>query len=545
MDAELRAQAQAWRDHDPDPVTRAELDRLLRDDPAEVAARFAGRLGFGTAGLRGPLGAGPMRMNRVLVRTTAAAIAEVLIARGEAERPLVIAYDARHRSDAFALDTARVVAASGIAAILIQGPRPTPVLARAVRRYAAAAGVMVTASHNPPADNGYKVYWGDGAQIVPPIDVEISEAMDRIGVVAEAALAPVDDALITRVGDEVVEEYLSTIRRFAPEPLPELRVVYSALHGVGSSTLRRAFAAAGLAAPMVVADQDDPDPDFPTVSFPNPEEPGAMDQLLALAESEHADLALANDPDADRLAVAVPGRHGGWRVLTGNEIGWLLADHVLERTDGDDRLVSTSVVSSRLLDRLAEAHGVDSARTLTGFKWIVRPAILDPTRRLVFGYEEALGYLVGDAVLDKDGISAAVAMTELVAALAAAGSTVEDRLDELARRFGVHATDGWSVRFDGADGAARMAAAMDRYRTAPPVSLAGHPVVTVRDFAVEDPPTDAVLFDAAPVRVTVRPSGTEPKMKLYAEVVAPIGEDLKSARAHTDATLAQLRDQFR
>ncbi|MEM9037914.1 MAG: phospho-sugar mutase [Actinomycetota bacterium] len=542
MSEQLIEQATAWRDADPDPVTRAELDRLIAaGDTAELAVRFAGRLTFGTAGLRGPLGAGPTRMNRVLVRTTAAAVADVLIARGEADRPIAIAYDARHNSDVFAVDTARVAAARGIDVVLLTGTQPTPVLARAVRHHGGGAGVMVTASHNPPADNGYKVYWGDGAQIVPPTDVEISEAMDRIGLVGDDDLAPEDDPRITRIGDEAVEEYLATISRLAPDAPGDLRVVYSAMHGVGSEAVRRAFAVAGLTAPIVVPEQDAPDPDFPTVSFPNPEEPGAMDLLLALAEAEGAELAIANDPDADRLAAAVPSREGGWRVLTGNEVGWLLADHVLEHTEGDDRFVATSIVSSRLLDRLAEAHGVRSARTLTGFKWIVRPAIEDPGLRFVFGYEEALGYLVGDAVLDKDGVSAAVAMTELVAGLRANGRTVEDRLDDLARRFGVHATDGWSVRFEGPDGSVRMAELMDRYRSAPPTTLAGRPVDEVRDLAAEEPPTDGVMFTAGDVRLTIRPSGTEPKMKLYCEVVEPIDEDLAAARARAVTTLAAVR----
>ncbi|MEM9714765.1 MAG: phospho-sugar mutase [Actinomycetota bacterium] len=542
---ELIERARAWRDVDPDPVTRAELDALIDDGGDELAARFAGRLSFGTAGLRGPLGAGPTRMNRVLVRTTAAAIAEVLRTRGEVTSPVAIGFDARHNSDVFASDTARVLAASGLDVALLDTPLPTPVLAYAVRSLGACAGVMVTASHNPPADNGYKVYWGDGAQIVPPIDTEISAAIDRIGLVTDDALAAADDGRIRSLPASFADGYVASIPRLAPHTRSRLRVAYSAMHGVGGATMVEALTAAGFAAPLVVDEQFAPDPDFPTVSFPNPEEPGAMDLLLELAERERVDLAIANDPDADRLAAAVPSRSGGWRVLSGNELGWVLADHVLRHTEGGDRFVSTSVVSSELLGRLAEAHGVRSARTLTGFKWIVRPAIDDESLRFVFGYEEALGYLVGDAVLDKDGISAAVALTERVAELADEGRTIEDLLDELALRFGVHATDGWSVRFEGADGAERMSALMDRYRSTPPESLGGRRVDAVRDFAAEDPPTDAVMFTAGSIRLTVRPSGTEPKMKLYCEVVEPVvGDDLDAARDRASGALERVRSDL-
>ncbi|MEO1064583.1 MAG: phospho-sugar mutase [Actinomycetota bacterium] len=544
-DEQLVDRATAWRDIDPDPETRAELDALLAGDHDELAARFEGRLTFGTAGLRGPLGAGPTRMNRVLVRTTAAAIAEVLHARGEVSGPVAVGFDARYNSDVFAEDTARVLAAAGIDVALLPTPLPTPVLAYAVRSLDACAGVMVTASHNPPADNGYKVYWGDGAQIVPPVDVEISDAIDRIGLVGDDRLAPADDPHITVLPSSFADRYVASIPRLAPDAPGDLRVVYSAMHGVGGATMLDAFAAAGFPTPVVVDEQFAPDPDFPTVSFPNPEEPGAMDLLLGLAEREQADLAIANDPDADRLAAAVPSRTGGWRVLSGNELGWLLAEHALVHSDGDDRFVSTSVVSSDLLGRLAEAHGVRSARTLTGFKWIVRPAIEDPSLRFVFGYEEALGYLVGDAVLDKDGISAAVALTERVAELRDEGRSIEDALDDLELRFGVHATDGWSVRFEGPDGSRRMAELMDGYRSGPPVELAGHPVDAVRDLAAEDPPTDAVMFTADTVRLTIRPSGTEPKMKLYCEVVEPVADgDLAGARARAAGVLTALREQM-
>ncbi len=525
----VRARAEAWLAVDPDPGTRAELTALL-DRPDELAQVFGSRLGFGTAGLRGPLGPGPSAMNRVLVRTTAAAVAEVLLARGEAGGPVVIGRDARHGSADFALDSARVFAARGLEARLLDGPVPTPVLAYAVRHEGAVAGVQVTASHNPPGDNGYKVYWGDGAQIVEPIDALVSAAMDRIGLLSEADLAAADDPAVVPLGPEVTNAYLDAVLAAAPaRGSDEVRVAYTPLHGVGGATMLALWDRAGLPRPAVVPEQLDPDPDFPTVSFPNPEEPGAMDLVLALAGREGVDVALAHDPDADRLAAAVPDRRGGWRVLTGNELGALLADHLLRCTSGPGRVVATSVVSSTLLDRIAAEHGVRSERTLTGFKWIVRPALADPSARFVFGYEEALGYLVNDVVWDKDGLSAALVLTGLVADLGAGGRTLLDRLDELAVRHGLHATRSWSVRrSDGVE-------AVEALRAAPPVALAGAPVVAVEDRVAE---AGLLTVRTGDAWLAVRPSGTEPKLKYYAEVVVPVaGDDVATARVEAEERL--------
>ncbi|HSL56916.1 MAG TPA: phospho-sugar mutase [Acidimicrobiales bacterium] len=437
----------AWHAADPDPDTRAEVERLVADgDLTGLRDRFGSRLSFGTAGLRGALGAGPNRMNRLVVRQAAAG----LVAHVGPGARVVVGYDARHRSDDFALDTARVVAAAGGTALVLPRPLPTPVVAFAVRQLGADAGVMVTASHNPPADNGYKVYLGDGAQIVPPADAEISA---RILAAAEGpiALAAEDDPAIVHLGDEVLDAYLVMAAACATPGGPRRAdLVYTAMHGVGRDVVHAALRRAGFAHPHDVVAQAEPDPDFSTVAFPNPEEPGALDLSLALAVEVGADAVLANDPDADRLGVAVPdaAAPGGWRALTGNEIGALLADHLLARSTGADRLVVTTIVSSRLLQAQAAAAGVRYAETLTGFKWIVRPGLADPSARFLFGYEEALGYAVSADVRDKDGVTAAVVFAELVAGLRAEGRTVIDRLDDLARRHGLHATDTWSIRFD-------------------------------------------------------------------------------------------------
>lgn len=519
-----------WLAQDPDPRTRSELAALFdAGDWGELARRFAGRLHFGTAGLRAELGAGPLRMNRLVVRQAAAGLVRTLAARG-VHRPLVvIGYDARHQSDVFARDSAAVVAAAGGRAVLFTAPGPTPLLAFAVRHLGADAGVMVTASHNPPADNGYKVYLADGAQIVPPTDVEIGTRIEE----AARADAPVpvaepDDPAIAPLDPAVIDAYLAVVvgqlTTDATAATRTVRVAYTPLHGVGAELAARAFAAGGFAPLHVVAAQAAPDPDFPTVAFPNPEEPGALDLGLALAAEVGADVLLANDPDADRLGVAIP-TGAGWRALTGNEIGALLADHLLRRRPGGaQRLVVTTIVSSRLLRRIAAHHGVHYAETLTGFKWIVRPALEHPEQRFVFGFEEALGYSVGPAVRDKDGVAAALVFAELVAELRAAGSSVPARLEELARRFGLHATAGWSIRFAGDGGAAEAAAVMDRLRARPPASLAGRRCLTVVDHA-ERPGlerTDALEWELeGGARVVLRPSGTEPKLKVYLELVQP------------------------
>lgn len=529
IDPALRTRAEAWRDDDPDPDTVAEIDRLLaEDDEAALRSRFEHPLTFGTAGLRGALGAGPGRMNRAVVRTTASAICAWLDERGIAG-PVVVGRDARHGSAAFAEDTVRVVAATGRQALRWPDPVPTPLLAFAVLDTGAAAGVMVTASHNPPQDNGYKVYAAHGAQIAPPTDAEIAAHIARIDQVRAVPLADLDDPRIGDVGSDVRDRYLAGVAASRVRPsTPPLTIAYTPLHGVGGSTLVQAFAAAGLDAPVVVAAQAAPDPDFPTVAFPNPEEPGAMDLVTALATEIDADVALANDPDADRLAVAVPA-DGGWRTLTGDEVGTLLADHLLRHGSGDGRLVATTVVSSALLARLAQEHAVDFAETLTGFKWLAQAA---RGRNLVLAYEEALGYCVGNLVHDKDGISAAVVFAELVGALRMDGSSVQGRLDAIARTHGLHLTAQWSTRFEGLDGPAAMAAKVAALRSDPPAALGPFAIATTEDLlvGVRLPPTDAVVLRGAGVRVVVRPSGTEPKLKAYVEVVVPVDGTVEVAR---------------
>lgn len=534
VDADLRARVEVWRDDDPDPVTVAEVDALLAaDDEAGLRDRFDAELTFGTAGLRGPLGAGPNRMNRVVVRRTAAALGRWLDERG-ALGPVVVGRDARHGSEAFASDTAAVLAAMGREVVVAEGPVPTPVLAYAVLAVGAAAGVMVTASHNPPADNGYKVYDHTGAQIVPPSDTEIAAHVAAIDRVGDLALASAGHPLIRLLPPAVLAGYLSGVATLRVDPgAPPVRVAYTPMHGVGLDVLRRAFDRSDLAAPVVVDAQAEPDPDFPTVAFPNPEEPGALDLLLALAAAEGVDVALANDPDADRLAAAVP-TEGGWRVLKGDEVGVLLADHLLRHGTGPDRLVVTTVVSSTMLSKLAAAHGVTHVETLTGFKWLARAGLARPELTFVVGYEEALGYAVGSLVRDKDGISAAVVFTELVSSLAVAGSSVPQRLDELAIEHGVHHTQQWSTRFEGLDGPARMATLVAQLRTAPPAALGPVAITELEDLAPGGrlPPTDAVILRGDGLRIVVRPSGTEPKLKAYVEVVeGVVAGDVPAARA--------------
>jgi len=511
---DARATPERWLAAEPDDDIRAELGDLLDRDPDELAARFDGRLHFGTAGLRAAVGAGPLRMNRLVVRQAAAGLAQYLLDTDPRarERGIIVGYDARRKSDVFALDTARVMAAVGIPTKLFDQRVPTPVLAWAITEVDAAAGVVVTASHNPPADNGYKVYLGDGAQIVPPHDVGISERIDVVDATS-VALAAEDDPLITRVGDDLVAAYVASIPAVRRRPdAPGVPVAYTAMHGVGGAVVLRAFEAAGLPAPAVVAEQFEPDGTFPTVSFPNPEEPGAMDLLMEVAAASGAHVAIANDPDADRLGAAIPQPDGSWRRLGGDEIGWLFADYLLASGSGDDRLVVTTLVSSSLLGKMAAHHGVASAETFTGFKWIARAVLDRPDLRFVMGYEQALGYLVADRPLDKDGISAAVLFAELAAVAAAEGRTLQQWLDDIAARFGRHVLADASVRMDPADAAAKVAA----MRADPPAEIGGRRVLATEEY----PEADLLRFELeGGVRVQVRPSGTEPKVKLYGEAV--------------------------
>ncbi|QYC38661.1 putative phosphomannomutase [Nonomuraea coxensis DSM 45129] len=527
----LIEQARAWLAQDPDPDTRAELATLIEREYLDaLLERFGAKLEFGTAGLRGELGAGPNRMNRVTVMRAAAGLAAVL---GPGKH-VVIGYDARHKSDVFARDTAAVLTGAGLHASLLPRPLPTPVLAFAVRQLGADAGVMVTASHNPPRDNGYKVYWGDGSQIVPPIDSRISAAIDAVGPVDQLPLgAP---GTLTELGDGIVDDYLDAVTALPLGDARDLWVAYTPLHGVGAATLTEAFLAAGFPSPMSVEEQREPDPDFPTVAFPNPEEPGAMDLAVALAAARGADLVLANDPDADRCAVGVPLPGGGCRMLTGDELGGLLAEHVITHTAGD-RMVATTIVSSTLLGKIAAAHGVRYGETLTGFKWIIKAG-----PGLVFGYEEAIGYSVGsDAGLpvhDKDGIGAALTVAAVAAAAKRDGRTLLDLLDDQARRYGLHATTQLSFRVAELS---LIAGAMERLRADPPSELGGRKVLGADDLAEGEgglPPTDGLRYRLeGDARVVVRPSGTEPKLKCYLEVVVPVTGEVAEARATATAAL--------
>jgi phosphomannomutase len=535
-----REAAPRWLAVDPDPETRAELEALLeREDDQGLADRFGERLMFGTAGLRGALGAGPNRMNRVVVRQAAAGLMQTL---GLGAR-VVIGYDARHKSEVFAQDTAAVVAAHGGRAILLPGPLPTPVLAFAVRHLDAAAGVMVTASHNPPADNGYKVYLADGAQLIPPHDAEIEDAIEAVGLPPLELATPSSGGRIETYEADIVSAYLDAVMPgVRPDAvLAALKVVYTPLHGVGRDVILRALVRLGCS-PVVVPSQGDPDPDFPTVVFPNPEEPGAMDAALAVARRIDADVVIANDPDADRLAIAVPST-GEWRQLTGNEVGALLAEHLLSTTSGDDRLVVTTVVSSSLLAKQAAASGVRFAETLTGFKWVVRPAMRDPSSRFLFGYEEALGYSVTDAVRDKDGISAAVVFLQMLARLRRAGSDATRELERIAAVYGRHLTAQTSVRVEGSGAADRLRERMAELRDDPPTSIGSHSVTATIDYLDDGtglPQSDILRFDVADGgRVMLRPSGTEPKLKVYVELVVPASDQF--ARQSLEALVADAR----
>jgi phosphomannomutase len=516
----LLEQARAWAADDPDEVTRAELDAIVADvadggDPGDLADRFAGTLEFGTAGLRGALGAGPNRMNRVVVTRAAAGLARYLLDEGAARgASVVIGYDARHNSDVFARDTAEVMTGAGLKALLLPRPLPTPLLAFAIRELGCVAGVMVTASHNPPQDNGYKVYLGDGSQIVPPADAEIAARIAAVGPVADVPRGRAGTVLT----EDVVDRYLDTVADLAGDGPRDLTLVYTPLHGVGGTSVLQVLETAGFDAPSVVPQQEEPDADFPTVAFPNPEEPGAMDLAMALAADRGADLVVANDPDADRCAAAVPGPHG-WRMLRGDEVGALLAHHLL-RT-GRTGTYACSIVSSSLLAKQAAAAGQPHVETLTGFKWIGR------VEGLAFGYEEALGYCVDpEHVKDKDGVSALLLLCELAAQVKAEGRTLTDVLDDIATEHGLHATDQVSVRVSDL---AEIGAAMERLRTSPPSALGGLAVEQVDDLSEGSPalpPTDGLRYRLADgARVIVRPSGTEPKLKCYLEVVVPVHPD--------------------
>ncbi|MER5886919.1 phospho-sugar mutase [Streptomyces sp. NPDC001941] len=531
MTQDLIARARTWLAEDPDPETREELAALVESagatgDTAALAARFAGTLQFGTAGLRGELGAGPMRMNRSVVIRAAAGLAAYLKAKGEAGGLVVIGYDARYKSADFARDTAAVMVGAGLRAALLPRPLPTPVLAYAIRHLGAVAGVEVTASHNPPRDNGYKVYLGDGSQIVPPADAEIAAEIDAVASLHDVARP---ESGWETLGDEVLAAYLERTDAVLTDGSPRTaRVVYTAMHGVGKDVLLAAFERAGFPVPELVAEQAEPDPAFPTVAFPNPEEPGAMDLAFARARAVRPDVVIANDPDADRCAVAVP-HDGDWRMLRGDEVGALLGAHLVHK--GATGVFAESIVSSSLLGRIAAAARLGYEETLTGFKWIAR------VEGLRYGYEEALGYCVDpQGVRDKDGITAALLVTELASELKEQGRTLTDLLDDLAVEHGLHATDQLSVRVEDLG---VIADAMAALRANPPAKLAGLTVATAEDLTKGTeslPPTDGLRYyleGEFRARVIVRPSGTEPKLKCYLEVVVPVADasELEAARA--------------
>ncbi|WP_199439513.1 phospho-sugar mutase [Umezawaea beigongshangensis] len=535
----LRDAAFRWIADDPDTDSRAELQgvlaRAMGGDAAaadDLADRMAGPLTFGTAGLRGPVRAGSNGVNVAVVVRTTAGLAGWLRARGHTGL-VFVGRDARHGSEAFCSAAAGVLAAAGFEVRVLPEPLPTPVLAFLVRAHGAVAGVQITASHNPPADNGYKLYLAGGSQIVPPDDREIEAA---VAAVTSAVSVPRSRDWAT-VDPADVDAYSAHVSALPRGTARDLRVALTPMHGVGGRTAVEVLRRAGFTDVRVVRSQAVPDPDFPTVVFPNPEEPGAADALLALAAESDADLAVALDPDADRCALGVRERDGSWRMLRGDETGVLLGSLVLstlDRTAHPDPLVATTIVSSSLLGSIAKAHDVRCAETLTGFKWLVRAGDGEGTG-LVYAYEEALGHCVDpDSVRDKDGISAAVVACDLAATLKAAGETLLDALDRLAAEHGVHLTDQVALRFDDLS---RIGALMARLRADPPPELAGI-AVTAEDLL---PEADVLRLTGAGVRVVVRPSGTEPKLKAYLEVVEPAGTDLAAAREGAAARLADVR----
>jgi phosphomannomutase len=579
--AELRKSAARWMADDPDPDTREELRALLaQPDPAatDLADRFAGPLEFGTAGLRGVLGAGPNRMNLAVVMRATWGLAQELLASvpAAAMRGVVVGGDARRMSRQFAEHTAAVLAAAGIRVVLFRTPVPTPLVGFAVKHLGAAAGVMVTASHNPAEYNGFKIYWENAAQIIAPVDGRIASAMARAPAASEVVHKALNDlqarARVTDAPPALERAYLDAIRALAVHPTGgdrSLRIVYTPMHGVGDSLARRALAESGFTDVTSVPEQQRPDGAFPTVAFPNPEERGAMDLAFALAKKTGAHLVIANDPDADRLAVAIP-EGDAYRQLTGNQLGVLLGHYLLTEkrsgsAEGPRRVVLASIVSSPLLGRIAASLGVRYEETLTGFKWIANRAIElerepDPWQ-LVLGYEEALGYCVGDAVHDKDGISGALVAAEVVAVLRERGRSVRDELDAIARRWGVYTSSQVNVMRKGVSGLASLRAMMARLRGSPPRRIGEDEVVAVSDYEARTrtevrtrgvgplslPKSNVLTFDlASGSRVIARPSGTEPKVKFYFDVRQEVAESetVAAATERASASMRRLAEAF-
>ncbi|MEX0592401.1 MAG: phospho-sugar mutase [Nitriliruptoraceae bacterium] len=538
MDAELIDRARDWIASDPDPVTRDELQAVVdTGDAAQVAAYVGGALEFGTAGLRGVVGAGPMRMNQAVVIRTTRGLADCLVASDPTatERGVVVGFDARHDSARFARTAVSVLAGAGIRVHRFPTVQPTPIVAYAQKVLDAAAAIMITASHNPPEYNGYKVYVEGASQIVPPTDAAIAAAIEHVGAANQVPVVDPDNhELIHDLDDRVLAQYLADLPSARPQITgPDRRIVYTPLHGVGGPLVLRALADAGYHDVHVVSSQAEPDGDFPTVAFPNPEEPGAMDASIDLATHIEADLVIANDPDADRLAIAVPDGDT-FRLLTGNQIGVLLADHLLRHSDIPRPLVAASIVSSPMLASVAANYGAHAEFTLTGFKWIAAAVreLEGQGYDFVFGFEEALGSMVGTVVRDKDGISAAVVFADLVRSLAAEGLSVDDRWRQLSQRDGLWVSHQLSITRPGVEGKSEIDAAMAHLSDNLPDDLAGHPVKGVTDFrhGADKRPAwltthDLVVFDLADGRAMIRPSGTEPKVKIYVDVRGNLGDD--------------------
>ena len=518
LDKALVTEVEEWIAEDPDPATQETLRELLRsENEAELRSCFSGFLEFGTAGLRGPLGAGPSRMNRAVVTKTAAGLARYMKRNGLTS--VVIGRDARYGSDDFTRDTAEIMMGAGFKVSVLPRPLPTPVLAYAVRDLKCDVGIMVTASHNPPQDNGYKVYLGgtvngvryEGSQIISPADSEISA--DIAAVESLRALPRAQGWTI--LNESQVDAYIDATARLATNP-GNLKIVYTAMHGVGTETLCKVFTKAGFPAPILVREQAEPDPDFPTVKFPNPEEPGAIDLSIATAERESADLVIANDPDADRCAAAIAGKDGKWRMLRGDEVGALLGEYMARRAPNKGVVMANSIVSSSILSKIAAHYGITFTETLTGFKWLAK------IPNLWFGYEEALGYAVdSNSVNDKDGISAALVLAQLATDLHREGRTLEDLLNEIWSRHGYHGTRQISVR---TTSIAQIDQILGRFRNNTPSSIGSFAVTSFDDLEKPQdklPPTNGVRIRLSDnIRVIVRPSGTEPKIKCYIEVIS-------------------------
>ena len=535
FDQALITEVQAWMDEDPDPTTAAQLQKWLDEhNESELRKSFAGFLQFGTAGLRGPIRPGPSGMNRAVVARTAAGIAAYMKERNLSS--VVIGRDARYGSEDYTIETAEIMSGAGMKVFILPRPLPTPVLAFATVELGCDVGIMVTASHNPPQDNGYKVYLGGtvdgidyrGSQIVSPTDTSIAQKIDEI----TSLKSQPRSTEWTVLGEEVIEKYIKQTASLASNP-GTLRIVYSAMHGVGTETLQRVFHKAGFLSPILVESQALPDPDFPTVAFPNPEEPGAIDLSLETAKAFDADLVIANDPDADRCAAAVNDPEAGWRMLRGDELGAIFAESIA-RKKGSGKFAN-SIVSSSVVKKIAEHHKIEFNETLTGFKWISK------IKGLTFGYEEALGYAVDPGTVnDKDGISAAIELAQIATDLAAEGKTLLDLLNEIWSRHGFHATEQISIRLTDLS---KVAVILGGLRNNPPQEIAGRAVTSIDDLALPTdglPPTDGLrIWLAGGVRIIIRPSGTEAKMKCYIEVIEG---DSKTAQEVLDQLRPPLKE---